>query len=448
MAARQAFFVLLWMLWAVPIAPAQETYVFPEPVENSDFRPINQDRIKLGQLLFFDPVLSGNKNISCATCHHPRFGTSDGLSLPIGEGGVGVGDKRHFPTNANIPEQRIGRNSPALFNLGAAEFTALFHDGRLEEDLNKPTGFRTPLDADMAKEFQGAISAQAMFPVLSGDEMAGQYSENEISKTVRIGILTGPNGAWQKIADRVAAIPEYQRLFNELNKNGSDQNPIRFTDIANAIADFIASEFRADNSAWDKFLRYQTPLNPPALQGAKLFYGKANCSNCHSGKFQSDHKFHAIAMPQFGPGRNARFEGHQRDVGRMRVTGERKDIYKFRTPSLRNIALSAPYGHTGAYPTLEDIIRHHLDPVNSFRSYDVQMAKLPVFETNTQDDFQIMKSPADRDAILAANQLPPMTLSDAEISDLIAFLESLTDRDFQNRLGIPASVPSGLPVDP
>jgi cytochrome c peroxidase len=324
----------------------------------------------------------------------------------------------------------------------------LFHDGRLEEDAQKPTGFRTPLDADMAKEFQGAISAQAMFPVLSGDEMAGQYSENDISKTVRIGILTGPAGAWQKIADRVAAIPEYQRLFNTLDDNKTGKPPIQFTDIANAIADFIASEFKADNSPWDQYLKSRTPLEPRALTGAALFYGKANCASCHSGKFQSDHQFHAIAMLQFGPGRNARFEGHQRDVGRMRVTGKPEDIYKFRTPSLRNITLSAPYGHTGAYPTLQGIIRHHLDPVASFGRFKFENAQLPPFPTNTQDDFQIMKSPADREAILAANQLPPMTLSDAEIFDLIAFLESLTDRAFQNRLGIPASVPSGLPVDP
>ena len=73
--------------------------------------------VRLGRDLFYDPILSGNRNISCATCHHPRFGTGDGLSLGLGEGAVGLGPDRHV-TETNLPEQRIPRNAPALFNLG------------------------------------------------------------------------------------------------------------------------------------------------------------------------------------------------------------------------------------------------------------------------------------------------------------------------------------------
>ncbi|MEL6700153.1 MAG: cytochrome-c peroxidase, partial [Pseudomonadota bacterium] len=143
-------------------------------------------RVKLGQLLFYDPILSGNRNISCGTCHHPTLGTGDGVSLSLGEGGTGLGTERMIAAD-NVPEQRLPRNAPALWNLGAAEFTVFFHDGRLEDDPDQPFGIRTPLGADMAQGFQSALAAQAMFPVLSPDEMAGHYSENEISQSVRLG---------------------------------------------------------------------------------------------------------------------------------------------------------------------------------------------------------------------------------------------------------------------
>ena len=106
------------------------------------------EAIRLGQLLFYDPILSGNKTVSCATCHHPRFATSDGVSLGLGDGGVGLGPERvHDPENP--PEQRIPRNSLALFNLGASEFQTFFHDGRLQADSSRATGLRTPLGEDM-----------------------------------------------------------------------------------------------------------------------------------------------------------------------------------------------------------------------------------------------------------------------------------------------------------
>jgi len=163
----------------------------PLPTADAVFAPVDMAEVQLGRLLFYDPILSGSKTVSCATCHHPKFGTSDGLSLGIGDGGDGLGPKRVWDPE-NPPEQRIGRNSPALFNLGATEFTTLFHDGRLEADPSRPSGIRTPLGADMEQGFASVLAAQAMFPVLSGDEMAGHYSENPVAKAVRQGMLTGP----------------------------------------------------------------------------------------------------------------------------------------------------------------------------------------------------------------------------------------------------------------
>lgn len=411
------------------------------PAPDAVFSPVDEDEARLGQLLFFDPILSGSKTVSCATCHHPRLATGDGLSLGIGDGGSGLGPDRIVGTK-NVPEQRIPRNSPALFNLGATEFTTFFHDGRLQVDKNRPSGIRTPLGQDMAQGFASALSAQAMFPVLSGDEMAGHYSESDVAQAGRQGFITGPDGVWSILTTRIGGIPAYRDAFT----NVIGDRDIAFTDISDMIAAFITHEWRADGSAFDAYLRDGTMLPEPAMKGMALFYGDAGCSDCHSGQFQTDHDFHAIAMPQIGPGKSARFESHNRDKGRMRVTGDMADAYRFRTPSLRNISHTAPYGHAGAYGTLEDVVRHHLDPVAGLHSYEPRQAVLPNLPGAT--DFNILAQSDEVAAIAAANELAPMSLTGIEVSQLLAFLETLTDeQSLAGRMGMPKTVPSGLPVD-
>ncbi len=425
------------------LATAAQAGDLPAPVTDADYMATTPESVALGQLLFYDPLLSGSRTVACSTCHHPTLGTSDGLSLGIGDGGLGLGPERRLVED-NLPEQRIPRNAPALFNLGAHEFTTMFHAGRLEADPTKPGGIRTPLGQEMVEGFSGVLSAQAMFPVLSQDEMAGHYGESDISKAVRTGQLTGPGGAWDLIAKRVEAVPEYRAMFDEV----IGPRAIAFTDISNVIADFIAFEWRSDTSPFDAHLAGTEPLSGPAAEGMALFYGKAGCDTCHSGKFLTDQSFHAIAMPQIGPGKVERFESDTSDIGRFRVTGDPADAYRFRTPSLRNIALTGPYGHDGAYASLEAVVRHHLDPVASLETYDIGQAVLPELPGAEASDSVILSSPEEIAAIAAANELAPVALSDAEVSALLAFLESLTDplaRD--GRLGVPERVPSGLPVD-
>lgn len=414
----------------------------PLPSAYFNFPEFDASRIELGQLLFFDPILSGNKTVSCATCHHPKFNTADGLSLGIGDGGIGLGTDRKVDA-ANPPEKRIPRNAPALFNLGASEFVSFFHDGRLEVDKTRASGIRTPLGGEMESGFASLLSAQTMFPVLSAAEMAGHFSENDVSKAVRQGVLTGDGGAWDILAKRVEAIPEYRAQFDPII--GSDK-PIHFTDISDAIAAFVDFEWRATNSPFDLHLRLGQQLEAQAEAGKQLFYGDAGCSTCHSGLFQTDHQFHAIAMPQIGPGKAAGFERHQRDEGRMRVTGNLADAYAFRTPSLRNVAHTSPYGHSGAYGTLEEVVRHHLDPVGSLNAYLEASAVLPVVVG--KDDFAVMRNPEEVAKIAAANALASVDLDEQEIGEIIAFLNALTDpQSLKGALGIPASVPSGLPLD-
>jgi cytochrome c peroxidase len=417
----------------------------PRPATDADYYTVDEARALLGRNLFFDPILSGNRNIACATCHHPRFATSDGVSLSLGEGAIGLGPDRRA-TAENTPEQRIARNSPALFNVGAKEFTRLFHDGRLQVDPSRPSGLRTPLEDEMVAGFDNVLSAQAMFPVLSQDEMAGHYQENDISQTVRQGLLTGPDGAWGLLAARVAAIPGYRQAFEAAVPEVKTGRPIAFTDIANAIADFITLEFRAGDSPFDRHLRGEEPLTGQALAGMELFYGPAGCAECHSGTFQTDHQFHAMAMPQIGPGKAARFESHHRDTGRMRVTGDPQDAYGFRTPSLRNVAHTAPYGHDGAYAGLRGVVRHMADPQAGLAGYDRSQAMFAPLDG--AQDWAVLDGADELAAIGQASTTRPAALTELQIDELLAFLDALSDpASLKGRLGVPASVPSGLRVD-
>ena len=415
----------------------------PLPLKDSDYRSVDESEAKLGQLLFYDPILSGNKEVACATCHHPSLGTGDGLSLSLGDGGKGLGSKRIIDYE-NLPEQRVPRNAQPLFNLGAKQFKTLFHDGRVQVDLSRPSGLRTPLEEEMVEGFSSIISAQTMFPVLSADEMAGHYSENEISEAVRRGTLTGKGGAWDLISKRVQAIPEYSDFFIDTYDHIESAQDIKFTDISNAVAAFMEFEWRSDTSPFDDFLQGRLDLAISQEKGMELFYGKANCSSCHAGALFTDHQFHATGQPQVGPGKAARFQSHSRDLGRFRVTGNIKDKYAFRTPSLRNVELTGPWGHAGAYSNLKAFVYAHLNPYLALYNYDKSNVTLTKYDAN---DWKIMDNANEVKAIADSITIKPVIISDGEVTDLLAFLGTLTDIKAQKgRLGIPETVPSGLEI--
>ncbi|KUF12128.1 cytochrome-c peroxidase [Pseudoponticoccus marisrubri] len=422
--------------WADPL---------PAPLDPADFDSAPAAELRLGQLLFYDPILSGNRTVSCATCHHPKLATGDGVALGIGDGGTGLGPERRIDPE-NPPEQRIPRNAPPLFNLGHRDIHTLFADGRIEADPDRPSGLRTPLEDDMVAGFDGILSAQTMFPVLSPDEMAGHYAENDIAQAVRQGFLTGEDGAWSLISQRVAGIPAYARMFAEVYPEIAAGRPVAFTDISNAIAAFVAVEWRADDSAFDRHLRGEAELTGAAAEGMALFYGTARCSSCHSGPLLSDQGFHAMGTPQLGPGKAARFETHQRDTGRMRVTGRPEDAYAFRTPMLRNVTETGPWGHAGAHDDLRAFLRFHADPVAGLAAFDTRVP-LPA-PGAFAGDWTILETAAERAAIAEAVRTAPVTLDEDQIDALMAFLHALRDETaLAGRLGVPEAVPSGLPVD-
>jgi cytochrome c peroxidase len=304
--------------------------------------------------------------------------------------------------------------------------------------------------------------------------MAGQADENAVAQAVDAGFL---ELAWQILADRLRGIPGYVDRFVAAFSDVDASADIKITHAANALAAFQTVAFRADQSRFDEFLRTGAAwlLSTEERRGMNLFYNKAGCANCHSGPLLTDQQFHAIAMPQIGPGKGhgndtsyedlTGYAEKLEDEGRFAVTGDPFDVFKFRTPSLRNITETAPYGHDGAFATLEGVVRHHLDPIGSLNAY------LPVSLAGSQpgsptepincehlsvasgddDKAQISRdswvhcTDRLRQRVAAANELEPVTLTDREIQDLIAFLGTLTDNRAERLQRIaPDSLPSGL----
>ena len=426
---------LLGLVLGAQIANAQG-------ISPDDYIPVDADQARIGQLLFYDKILSGNKNISCGTCHHHDHAGGDGLSLGIGEGGVGVGPDRTPGTGTDQIRKRIPRNAPSLWNLGHNEVDVLFHDGRLTRSDIYGNGYDSPAEEWLPEGLDNLVAAQALFPLVAQFEMAGNPRENEIAGATHDRI----DVAWPIIAKRVRTIPAYADMFVQAFDHIEEPGDVTIVEIGNALGAFIINEWQSYDSPYDAWLT-GTPLPDPAERGRALFFNN-RCASCHAGNLFTDQDFHALGLPAFGPGRTRQWDQISRDVGRMAETNVLEDAYKFRTPSLRNVALTAPYGHNGAYPTLEAMIRHHADPVAARAAWGPDDANLPVVPWLEPVDFAIQSDAREMARQAAALELRSISLSDADINDLVAFLNALTGKSADQRpLGQPSSVPSGLTVD-
>ncbi len=397
---------------------------------------VDRKQAELGHLLFYDDILSGNQNINCGTCHHPDFGTGDGLSLGIGEGGVGLGPDRTPGVGEQAIRKRIPRNAPGLWNLGAKDLSVMFHDGRLSISDDYENGFNSPAEEWLPEGFDSLLAAQAIFPLVAQFEMAGNPSENEIAGAVHDRI----DAAWPILAKRVRVQPHYGQAFVGAFDHINTPEDVTIVDVANALAAFMIAEWTSFDSPFDAHLGGdETALSDAQKRGMNLFFGNAGCSECHSGPLLSDQRFHALGLPAFGPGRTRRFDPYARDVGHMGESDDLADAYSFRTPMLRNVALTAPYGHNGAYPTLEGIVRHHLDPQGMRASWKPETANLPKVPWLEPIDFVIQADRLEMARQAQKIDIEPLSLKDAEIDDLVAFLHALTGSKSVNEppFGVP-----------
>ena len=290
---------------------------FPVPVTPAD-NPLTTASVQLGKALFFDPRLSRDGSISCASCHLPALAFSDPARVSSGfQGRTGF------------------RNSPTLANL--AYHSAFFRDGGV------PT-----------------LEQQVIAPIHDAVEM-----DHDINL--------------------VAAVLRDMEPYKQLSKQAYG----RALD-AWVITRSIANYERTLISGWSRYDRYvqgeANALTEQELRGLQLFTSaELNCTSCHSGFDLSDHAFHNVGQ----------YLDYGTDPGRERITLQPGDVGKFKTPTLRNVALTAPYMHDGRMPSLKHVIDH-------FAS-----GGLP--HTNLDPEMRTF------------------TLSDADKADLIAFLESLTD---------------------
>jgi cytochrome c peroxidase len=416
-----------------------------DPSRGRDLPDVDEPLAQLGKKLFFTKALSGDKDVACATCHHPLLGGGDDLSLSIGVGAIeadllGPG-RAHRDVAPNVP-----RNAPTTFNIGMWD-QVMFHDGRLES-LDKlpgangagPAGMRTPdtlpgLADPLAGE--NLAAAQSRFPITSPSEMLGySYAPHKPHRTIRAAFCARLGGFGMGNGD--LADPqwpgEFERVFGR-----ADQVESLITDarIAAALGAYERSQVFVD-TPWRKYVEGDdAAIDGAAKRGALLFFrepkqGGAGCATCHSGDFFTDEQFYALAIPQVGPGKrdDPYFDDpavQTDDFGRWYATFDEADRYAFRTPALLNVEVTGPYGHNGAYATLEGIVRHHLDPAAAAAGYEPAQLMPPAQTGRTVEYTAKALAKLAEDRRNDRTTLVDLSLGDRQVADIIAFLNTLTD---------------------
>jgi len=431
-----------------------------DPTTNRTLPDISDPKAQLGMKLFFTRGLSGDRDTACASCHHPALAGGDGLSLSIGVGAVDpvlVGPGRIHSDLADGWDggPTIPRNAPTTFNSGLWD-SVMNHDGRIES-LDKIIGVNgDPGDTglgivtpDSEKDADGILladpdagnnlpSAQSRFPVTVAEVMRG-FDVNEFA-------ALGTNDEIRTaIEARLTTDPDWVAEFAAVY----DDDTISYARIAEAIAEYERSQIFI-NTPWKAFMEGDdTAISEAARRGALTFMlptrvEGASCVTCHRGNTFTDEQFHVLGMPQIGRGKGDGATGTD-DFGRFRVTGNDNDMYAFRTPSLLNLTETGPWGHTGAYTTLEAVIRHHLNPQAAFDNYEVSQLEPSIVSSGQTVDMQTnTQSALDK---LAANRaadifsIPDLSLSDDEISDLVEFLKTLTDPCVKDRTCLAPWIP-------
>ena len=364
----------------------------PYPPNNA----YNPDRVELGRLLFFDPILGGEKDVACGTCHHPDLAFADGRQFGAGTSGVGLGADRLVSVSALSGEiiDLEPRNSPTVFN---AAFNA--------DENGQPSHLGLQFLDGRVK----GLEEQATKPITSREEMRGDaYEELATLDTV--------------IA-RLRDIPEYVDLFAQAFPEEAAQVEgaavIDSSTYGRAVAAY-ERELVTRNSAYDRYVEGdENALTQVEKRGMVLFFTKAKCGVCHNGPMFSDYRFIVQGVPQEGGGK-AVIPGD--DTGREEHTLEAEDRYAFRTLTLRNIELTAPYMHDGVFATLEEVVRFYNDGAQP-------------------------RHPAVTDDMMDPDLVQPLGLTDEEVSSVVAFMEALTDPGTMldpTLLEVPETVPSGL----
>jgi cytochrome c peroxidase len=398
----------LWLATALgpsPRAQAPSSFsALPRQTTAPSDNPTTPEGIALGRLLFWDPILSGAQDIACATCHHPNHGYTDGRDLPIGTGGRGLGPARRLPDGRlftpvdwNLqprPSSLVRRNSLTLLNVA--------FNGLTENDY-------APAAAPMFWDVRArGLEAQALEPIRTTEEMRGN--------------TYGPDEAVVAAVARVAGVAEYRRLFQQVFGGSA---PVTAANMAKAIATFERSLTTPD-SPFDRYMRGDPTAMTPAQVRGMVAFDNHGCTQCHKGPMLSDYKVHVLGVID-NPKLSRPDEG---------ANGS----YAFRTPSLRNLAYTAPYMHSGFVPSLEGVLHFYGVVTGGAEG----MPRIPpgVVRDGTSvitfNGLHLLVHP------VGASDLDPLlktTNVNSQLGDILAFLDALND-DFDRT--VPSRVPSGL----
>ncbi len=287
----------------------------PLTVTHPADNPTSEKKIELGRLLFYDPILSGNRDVACATCHQPEFNYAEFMETSIGVNGVGNGTKRRFVNPNDIPFVR--RNSQSVLNTA---FNGITTHGPYHAE-------KAPMFWDLRAK---SLEEQALLPIKTLEEMRGKgFGEEEII---------------DEILSRIQKIPLYQTLFSEAFPG--DRPAVNEKNLGRALATFERTLI-ANNSRFDQYMRGDSSaLSRNEKEGLNLFL-KTGCAGCHAGPMLSDYKLHTLGVP----------DTKNRPEPDSGINGD----FAFRTPSLRNLRYTAPYMHSGKFATLERVMQFYED---------------------------------------------------------------------------------------
>lgn len=439
-----------------------------DPSINRTMPDITEPLPQLGKLLFFSKALSGDQDAACVTCHHPMLGGGDDLPLAIGvaaENPDQLGPGRlHDPFAVNWDGgPTMPRNVPSVFNVAMLD-KAMFWDGRLNSLGGTPgmngddgSGIRTPDSPLGVADPNAGItlpSSLARFPVLVHEEMRGfAFEAGQDNDAVR-NHLAARLGNYGVGVGELAVnnwLPLFQSAFNS---NAPAETLITYGNIAEAIGEYMRSQVFID-TPWKAYVEGDlNAISESAKRGALLFYrtieqGGANCVSCHSGEYFTDESIHVIAVPQIGRGKGNGPTGDD-DFGRFIETQNPADLYAFLTPTLLNVTATGPWGHSGAFESLEAIVRHHLNVEDSVAAFNYQQISQQGIQTtnavaNTQNAVNQL---LENRAVNKENVLRDVNLTDGQVNDLMAFLAALTDPCVEDRACLSPWIPDNNDPNP
>lgn len=389
--------------WPKPTIDAGVEFVELGLVRRPQFPPENpftEAKAELGQMLFFDPRLSGSGQIACASCHEPELGWSDGRAVSFG--------------HARSP---LRRNAPALTNVWSRK--SLFWDGRadtLEHQALEPIAASDEMNADAGK-MVALLAEQGEYrkrfaAVFDGEGDGADAKGKPAAERPAGGEGTGPDD--EKPATGANRKSVVKKNADEQGNAIPDASVVTIDRVARALATYertIAS--RA--SDFDRFLAGKADvLSDSAVRGLHLFRTDARCANCHMGPTLTDEQFHDVGLSYYGR--------ELEDLGRYGFTRDPKDAGKFRTPSLRNLPRTGPYMHNGLFE-LRGVLN----------LYNAGMPALRPRADQADDPKFPVKSPL----------LKPLGLNRQDLEDLLAFLGSLEETKLRVR---PPALPGITPA--